>query len=426
MTLIYACMTPTSVFMKNEPAPRAMRDLFSDLPRTIPPRDEGEWRELYFLLGSTFSPHQPINEAELFIGRIDLITKVMDATFQAGKQVALFGDRGVGKSSLANSIKSTLHGLNSQTICIKRMCTIEHDFGMIWRHVFDDFTVDGRPVPEILGENPNPYDVYKVIRDIEPGRRIVIILDEFDRITDEKTKLLMSDLLKSLSDNDERTTIVIVGVAKHISGLFSDHASLPRAMQQLPMPRMDNAELRQIVASRLPQVGMEIDDSTLDAIVSLSQGFPGFTHLIALNAARKAVGRKSVTINGADLSEALKIVVEEADHTVTTAYFNAVRSSRVVHQYREVLLGCALAETDERNRFTARAVGEALTKIGIKISMTSFGRNLEQFCSSDRGPTLNREGLPKNYQYYFDYPLLKPFTVIKGLSEQIIKPNQLS
>jgi Cdc6-like AAA superfamily ATPase len=411
--------------MANEPTPRVIRDLFSDVPRTIPPRDEGEWRELYYLLGSTFSPHQPINEKDLFVGRIELVAKVLDTTFQAGKHVALFGDRGVGKSSLANSIRSTLATIDPRSVCIKRMCTVEHDFGMIWRHVFDDFQIDGTPVPEILGKSPNPYDVFKIIRDIEPGRRIVVVLDEFDRITDEKTKSLMSDLIKSLSDNDDRTTVVIVGVAKNIAGLFRDHASLPRAMAQVPMPRMNNEELEEIVSSRLPQVGMEIDQGTLKAIVSLSQGFPGFTHLIALNAARMAVARKSVSILPEDLQAALKIVVEEADQSVADAYFDAVRSSRTDHQYREVLLGCALAKTDERNRFTARAVGEALKGIGIEISITSFGRNLEQFCSTDRGPTLIREGLPKNYQYSFDYPLLKPYTIIKGLSEGTIRPNQL-
>ena len=50
---------------------------------------------------------------------------------------------------------------------------------------------------------------------------------------------------------------------------------------------------------------------------------------------------------------------------------------------------------------------------------------MEQFCSVERGPTLIREGLPKNYHYYFEYPLLKPYTIIKGLSEGMIKPHQL-
>ena len=140
---------------------------------------------------------------------------------------------------------------------------------------------------------------------------------------------------------------------------------------------------------------------------------------------RKAVARKSVSISKDDLFEALKIVVEEADQSVTDAYFDAVRSSRQVHQYREVLLACALAKTDERGRFTARAVGDALKRMGEDISMTSFGRNMEQFCNAKRGPTLNREGLRKNYQYYFDYPLLKPFAVIKGLSENTITSRHL-
>ncbi len=399
-----------------------MSDLFDNLPLSqIVPRSAKEWHELHFLLGSTFSPHQPINDRELFVGRIDLITRVVDSVFQSGKHVVLYGDRGVGKSSLSNSLKSTLGQMGNNIVVEKRSCTVEHDFAMIWHNLLDDFHVGGQPARKVLPANPNPYDIFRFIQGVPENKRLVFIIDEFDRVSDLRTKQLLSDLVKMFSDNDERTTIILVGVAKSISELFSNHASLPRAMQQIYMPRMDISELEEIITSRLPNVGMKIEQEPLGNVVSYSRGFPGFTHLMALTAARVATSRKSINITQFDLKEALKTVVQEADEAVTSAYHKAIQSTKAKNQYREVLLACALAPTDERNRFTAKGVGMQLSKVlGYDVAMTSFGRNIEQFCNPERGPALIREGSRRNYHYYFEYALLKPYVIIKGLSEGLM------
>jgi energy-coupling factor transporter ATP-binding protein EcfA2 len=400
-----------------------MADLFENLPMSqIIPRTAREWQELHILLGSTFSPHRPINDRDLFVGRIDLITKVIDAVHQSGKHIVLYGDRGVGKSSLANSISSTLESMGHNIIIEKRSCTVEHDFGMIWHNLLDDFYLDNIPAREILPPIPNPYDIYKFIHTVPDKHKLVFIIDEFDRVSDTRANQLLSDLVKMFSDNDERTTIILVGVAKSISELFTNHASLPRAMQQMYMPRMTVPELREIMTSRLPGIGMRIEDEPLNNIVSYSQGFPGFTHLMGLTSARVATSRRSVSITDLDLKEALKSVVEEADESITSAYHKAIQSTKAKNQYREVLLACALAPTDERNRFTAKGVGSQLSRVlGYEVAMTSFGRNIEQFCAMERGPALVREGSRKNYHYYFEYALLKPYVAIKGLSEGLVR-----
>jgi hypothetical protein len=129
-----------------------------------------------------------------------------------------------------------------------------------------------------------------------------------------------------------------------------------------------------------------------------------------------------VSITDLDLKEALKSVVEEADESITSAYHKAIQSTKAKNQYREVLLACALAPTDERNRFTAKGVGSQLSRVlGYEVAMTSFGRNIEQFCAMERGPALVREGSRKNYHYYFEYALLKPYVAIKGLSEGLVR-----
>src|SRR5216683_8180107 len=49
-----------------------------------------------------FTPHTPINSIELFFGRADEVNKIIAQLNTPGQHSLLFGDRGVGKSSLAN------------------------------------------------------------------------------------------------------------------------------------------------------------------------------------------------------------------------------------------------------------------------------------------------------------------------------------
>ncbi len=64
--------------------------------------DPTDFERLYALAGSTFTPGTPVNDRDLFAGRIDQLRKVSDAVVQLGYHAALFGDRGVGKTSLSN------------------------------------------------------------------------------------------------------------------------------------------------------------------------------------------------------------------------------------------------------------------------------------------------------------------------------------
>ena len=49
-----------------------------------------------------FTPHQPIHSLELFFGRANEVRALIEHLNTPGQHALLFGDRGVGKSSLAN------------------------------------------------------------------------------------------------------------------------------------------------------------------------------------------------------------------------------------------------------------------------------------------------------------------------------------
>ena len=70
----------------------------------MPPDLQG----LSFQTGSIFTPGAPINEKDLFAGRSEQVEKIIDAVSQRGCHAILYGERGVGKTSLSNMLSAFL------------------------------------------------------------------------------------------------------------------------------------------------------------------------------------------------------------------------------------------------------------------------------------------------------------------------------
>jgi MoxR-like ATPase len=59
---------------------------------------------------AAFSPAAPITSHTLFAGRSVEMTKVMDVVVQRGRHAMIYGERGVGKTSLARVTSQMLGG----------------------------------------------------------------------------------------------------------------------------------------------------------------------------------------------------------------------------------------------------------------------------------------------------------------------------
>lgn len=73
------------------------------------PRERNDWDVLREEIATVFSPGAPIDEGELFAGRPDQIRELIDAGSQRGQHAIVFGERGVGKTSLANTFTKFMH-----------------------------------------------------------------------------------------------------------------------------------------------------------------------------------------------------------------------------------------------------------------------------------------------------------------------------
>ena len=377
-------------------------------------------------INQAFTPGAPIDSRDLFAGRKRQVDKVIGTIFQRGQHAVIFGERGVGKTSLANTLYDFLVLAGKYDYQRARLnCADGMHFEAMWYSIFKQLTtvVNGETLSleQVLPVNANSESIRETFQAMDNPS--IVIIDELDRITDLQTETALADTIKTLSDNSVDTTIVLVGVADSVDQLIAEHRSIERAVVQVPMPRMSKVELLEIIDHGLVKCqGLMIDASVRERIADYSQGLPSYTHLLAREAALHVVRSDRMNITMEDLDEAIKEAVDSQLETNLRAYNTAVSSPRGKN-FRPVLLACALARKDEHGWFYANGVTQPVRLItGKKYDIPSFARHLKDFCDESRGPILERTGR----KYRFIKPLMEPYVILRGLADKLIAENQLS
>jgi Cdc6-like AAA superfamily ATPase len=388
-------------------------------------------------VGQAFCPGAPINQYSLFAGRIELVKDVIRGINQRGQHVILYGERGVGKTSLANVMKEFLE---KGVSVVKVNCDTQDKYKSLWQKVLREIVLvtkskgagfvqsDTREYISLDSfvqgkEEIHPEDV-RCLLDFYQGL-LVIIIDEVDRIDDKQTTTLMADTIKTLSDHSSTSTIILVGVADSVDELIAEHLSIERALVQVRMPRMSIPELQEILDKGYQRLNISIKDEAKKQIVQLSQGLPHYTHLLGLHSAEAAIENDRSEIDESDVDEAIKRAINKAQQTIIGAYNRAVNSPRKT-LFSQVLLSCALAKKDILGTFTASDVRQPMTLImGEKYEIPAFARHLNDFCDCKRGPVLEKQGSSRRFRYRFANPMLEPYTILHGLATGVISKEKL-
>jgi Cdc6-like AAA superfamily ATPase len=401
-------------------------DFNSLLEGDFNPSTDSDWEFLRAASQNLFKPKTPIDDDKLFAGRLDQLNDILDAVYEEGGHAVIFGERGVGKTSLARIVNKKIAPVISNLSVRHISCGTEDDFFTIWGNAFNDFEAgDMRPV-DYFRQSGNPYEVYNALNDLNQSQYNLFIFDEFDRIADKKTLHLMGDLIKHFSNNAINVTIIVVGVGDTLMELFAGHASISRCCAQIKMPRMSPDELREILTERIPKIGFSIESKVDEAIVKLSQGMPGYVHLLGQLSLKNAIVRRSKTVTMDDFGFALSQALEKADYETRQDYYKAISSANKDNKYKEVLLACALAKSNELGYFYAGDVKEPYSLIRKRsMDIPNFAPNLNNLCQPERGPALVKSGEKKRYQYRFNNPLLQPLAVMIGVHDNMVSYDQL-
>jgi Cdc6-like AAA superfamily ATPase len=390
----------------------------------------------YFQCGQLFTPATPINAKELFSGRLAQVSKVMDTVSRKGQHAILFGERGVGKTSLANVLGDFLQGIGT-IVTARTAATVSDTFSTLWKRILNDIQIKipsqqatmgfiptapeatAIPLGAHLGDVVHPDDIRRILEGLGHQIVLILIIDEIDRLKNASDTQLFADTIKTLSDYAVAATIIMVGVADSVDQLIAGHESISRNLVQIPMPRMQKSELEEIVKSRVPKLEMTIDPVALNKITSLSRGLPHYTHLIALHAARTANNEDTDEISPSHVKTAMQTAIDDAQATIKSQYNEATTSPQKENLFQEVLLACALATADEFGFFAPAAVREPLkliTKMDYEIQ--NYARHLKQF--AEERHVLEIRGAKFQRRYRFRNPLMQPYVILRGIADDMI------
>jgi Cdc6-like AAA superfamily ATPase len=374
--------------------------------------------------GEIFTPSAPIDNQALFAGRVNQLNRIIGAVSQRGQHAILFGERGVGKTSLANVLLKILRGSQQQFKSVIVNCDSEDRFEQLWCKIF--LELENTQNLDFEQHQVNPEFIRVRLQRQIVGSAIIII-DEMDRIkSDAYFTAFMADTIKTLSDHSANVTLILVGVANSVEELIAEHLSIERALIQIQMPRMSPDELTEILRKGLELLSMTMDREVMQSIVFLSQGLPNYVHLLALYASQAAIRENSSSINANHLNKAIKQACENAQHSIISTYSTSIFSSRQETIYPKVLLACALANKDETGCFRAVDVREPLSRIlGKEYTTTSaFNRHLNQFSEESRGNILEKKGVERHYRFRFVNAMMPPYIIMEGLRTEMINLEQ--
>lgn len=136
----------------------------------------------------------------LFAGRFAQVRDVVDAINQRGRHVVLFGERGVGKTSLANILPDVFEdeATGRALPSVKVNCSSSDDFHGLWNGVFRELDRHDEFQSHWTERPPDPEDVRYLLQRLE--HRLLVVIDELDRFEDDEGLSLLADTIKSLSD----------------------------------------------------------------------------------------------------------------------------------------------------------------------------------------------------------------------------------
>lgn len=364
------------------------------------------------LLSNAFRPHAPIEDPGSFVGRQSELERVQDAIATAGLHVVLYGERGCGKTSLANVATSGIPRI--QIFCeetasfasLLRDTALKyqasHPQVITFDAVNDAIVTRGMTLPasKLTGN--------MFLQLLIPDEPLCIVFDELDRIQDKTLVGSLAELAKNAATNHTNITLVMVGADETADGLLAGHLSNFRNLRQVSLTRMSAHELGGILTRGEAILSVSFNESVKHEMVQMSDRMPYYLHLLATSAARFALERDSTTVTAADLRNATLATAQDVDHSLRETYEFAALSEKGSSVYRRLIwamasmdgTACNVGTINERANEIARQEG------ADEVSPQALGAALKRLRSEGKREIVVQI-MAGNYK--FRHPLMKGF-----------------
>ena len=394
-------------------------------PSARPARPTGEIdSDSQAKLWEAFTPTKPKRWSRYFAGRRWAIQRVITAIEEEQAHVVIFGDRGIGKTSLANVLAESASQVEYQVL--RCPCSADITFEEIFRgflrnlpsEFMDRSARAKNPAVEHFEQllprgafGPTELTVALGYLKLE---HVILIIDEFDRVNSEQLKNQLAETIKNLSDISARITFIVVGIAKNLDDLIGKHQSIQRHLVAVHLPLMEPPELRALIEVGEAASGMHFDEATRDSIVSFAKGLPYYAQLMCLYSGRHALERGSKTVEMTDLREAMAQVLVEADPVTMAMYDMATQGER--NQFMtDVMFAAARCRYDRFGAFTASDAADiALDGDDRKLRELTLHKSLSSLTLPQNGAVLEKQRTPSGTtKYSFLHQTMRQYILVR-------------
>jgi uncharacterized protein len=380
--------------------------------------DEDKFAET---LKSRLTPSTSIKTPERLYGRDKYLSTMARSLNSVGRQIFVYGDRGVGKTSLALTAAQVHTGSKRKPIYV--VCENESTFGTVIQAVANStikvedrierpstgqsagFTILGNGVninkgtPRTASISPpasinEALDLVKYIMTKGSGRQIVVI-DEMERIKSQIEKTKFAEFIKNLGEVDENISFVFCGIASDLNDIIGGHPSAGRILEPIKLDKLHHSDLWKIITSVTEALNIGIEREYLIRIGQISDGFPHFVHLIGesmfWSMQESPNSLEDVRID--DFNAGVNGALERAEPTLRVQYDKATKKTRLTEDYEEVLW--ALADTTADNRQVSEIYNTSYRRVmncrplRKELTREQFNQRLLSLKSPGHGEILN-------------------------------------
>lgn len=305
-----------------------------------------------------FLPAQPVSTISRFAGRQDVLREVIRAVEDQQLHVIVYGDRGIGKTSLLMVVSELAEQAGYAVHYVS--CGEDAEFSEIFRSILAripllyDASLDpsveaveqGGTLADKLPEGKFSVPMLSDVLSSLAGAKVLIVLDEFDRASDPRFRKSIAELIKNLSDRALPVQFLIGGVAGSLPGLISDAPSIRRNVVGISLPNMNGEEIRELIGIGAKRGKLTFAETALARMVEASAGLPYLAGLLAQYGTLEAISDGQTEIALRHVTRAIAAARREIGSRLSPAAQRVFGDPQLCGQQPLILAAAAEAVTN--------------------------------------------------------------------------------
>ncbi|TVT66464.1 MAG: ATP-binding protein [Pseudomonas sp.] len=397
-------------------------------------------------LNEHISASGPVKSIQQLFGREKELSLIEEALYANGRHVFIYGDRGVGKSSLAAAAAAQYQSPDNLPIQIgcgpdtrfyetienlvdRVMKSLEGKYEHVVSHAINvkvySFTWKAATKKIEILKVDSMYSAVNAAEEVSKyhSENPVVIIDEFDQIESEVERKLFATFLKDLGDRGVNVKFIFTGVAKSLEKLLGSHESSFRQLHTIGLERLGWSAREDIIRDAAAAFSLSVSDDVCFTIAKISNGFPSYAHLIMEKLLWIAFNEEAI-VSHLDMNlfdMALDDAISSMDAYLKRPYEQA--TSHRSPDYTEILWATSDSEDIIRYgegiflsyiRIHEKLHGKNPPQERLPLSKQSFLAKLRDLKKKQFGEIIEN-ALDRNGLYTFRENILRGFIAMKAL-----------